>query len=100
MQIFYILVPLNLLYDFLDKVCVFEMTNFFFDQNSFKRMVYENLYETFLTSLKEYMKPAKYIHYKSKPLNYMLVVSILKEICKQQNLNMRKNNGYLIEYRE
>lgn len=124
MQIFHVLVPLNLLYDFLDKVCMFETNSlgchqgrriigeevcfppshteehYFFDTNSFKRMIYLNLYKPFLDSLKEYMKPMKYIHYTTKPLNYMLAVSILKEICKQQNLSMTKYNGYYIEYRE
>jgi len=49
--------------------------------------------------LKEYMKPAKYIHYKTKPLTYMLIVSLLKEICKLQSLTIQKKNGYYIEFR-
>lgn len=100
MQVFYVLVPLNIMYDFLDKVSAFDTKHYFFDQNSFKRMIYMNLYEAFLASLKEYMKPAKYIHYKTKPLTYMLIVSLLKEICKLQSLTIQKKNGYYIEFRE
>ena len=101
MTSFYILVPLNILYDFLEKVCAFETNIFIFDTSSFKKVIYMNLYEPFVESLKEYMKPMKYLHYKTKSLNYMLVVSILKEICKQQKLTIKRNQrNYLIEYRE
>ena len=99
---FYSIIPIHLLFDILEQVCVKRNEYYIFDLLAFRSMKYRNLYPEFANKIISHYRP----HYQSfvtRQLSYSSFVTILRHICKMNNIKFDcKDNycspGYNIDY--
>uniref|UniRef100_A0A6C0D225 Uncharacterized protein n=1 Tax=viral metagenome TaxID=1070528 RepID=A0A6C0D225_9ZZZZ len=84
-QIFKQLVPKELLFDLLEKICLKTDKYFLFDNNAYRKMLFYKHHETFLESLKEYYHLGKQ-NYIQRKIAYNGFTTILRQICKSSNI--------------
>jgi hypothetical protein len=84
-------IPLNILFDLLDEICLLKDKYYVLDDNSFNKMKYLNIYEPFIQKLKECYFPNK-LHYLKETPNFREFIVIIKQICKYNNLNISIQN--------
>jgi len=101
-QIFKNQIPNELFYAFLDKNCSKSDKYYTFNNDSFKKGLYNNSINDFLESCKSYYYISKR-KYLERKLNYTFFVTILRQICKANNINYVSqlkytNSTYCIHY--
>jgi len=74
-------VPKELLFDFLDKVCLKTDKYYYIDMNSYKKMIFNNYHQEFCESLKEYYHLGKQMYIERK-MTYNSFTNIIRQICK------------------
>jgi hypothetical protein len=84
-QIFRKNVPNELLFELLDKICLKTEKYYLFDNNSFRKLVYNNLHPDFLNAITEFYHISKQF-YVSRKLTYNSFTTILRQICKSNNI--------------
>jgi len=92
-QIFKRDVPTNILFDFLDLICVKNGKYYVFDKSAFKRASYKNILSTFIESLLDYYYLAKH-KYLENPLKYNNLCTIIRQICKSNAISFVSNIRY------
>ena len=104
MQIFREKVPVNLLCDFLDKIC--DRTNdekyYVLNTTSHKKMLMYNYHTEFISTVLKYYQYAKRF-YIERELTYKSLANIIRQICKSHviQINTRVvyfDSKYLTEY--
>lgn len=84
-QLFKENIPMKILYDFLEKICVKDSNNLFiFSKAAFKKAEIHNL----LTNFKEVIKPYYHVskqYYVDRDLTFIRFTTIIKQICHQNN---------------
>lgn len=80
-QIFRKPVPKELLFDLLEKICLKTDKYYYIDMNAYKKMVFYNYQEEFLSSLKDYYHLGKQMYIERK-MTYNSFTNILRQICK------------------
>ena len=101
-NMFYSTIPPQLLFDVLEQVCIIRDEYYIFNILAFRSLKYRNLYPAFANHILSYYRP----HYQSfvtRPLTYKSFVTILRHICKMNNIRFDcKDNysspGYNIDY--
>ena len=101
-QIFKKLVPLDMLYELFDRICLKTEKYYLVDQNAFKKFMYYQLNEAFCESLKEYYHTSKHF-YLTRPMVYNSFTNIVRQICKSNGVmftsQIKYNESkYTIEY--
>ena len=86
-------IPLDVLWTFLEDVCVHEDTYFFIDKNMFAKMIFERKHLQFLDSLRYYYFKSKH-HYLSYDMTYNSFVTIVRQICNYHNCSYLKRKKY------
>ncbi len=84
-QIFKKNVPNNLLFDILDKICLKTDKYYLIDINSYKKLLFHQLHETLIESLKEYYHLGKQF-YLTRALNYKSFTNIIRQVCKNNSI--------------
>ncbi len=84
-QIFKSSVPNLTLYDFLEHVAKKEDDKYIFDLNSFKKAVYHNSIPTFINNIRDCYHKSKQF-YVDRKQTYTTFVTILRQICKNNNI--------------
>ncbi len=85
-QIFKKQLPINILYDLLDKICIKNEKYYIFDKISYKKGEYQKILEPFLQLLSEYYHASKQ-YYLIRKLSYNSFVTIIRQICRLNNIN-------------
>jgi hypothetical protein len=85
-QLFKENIPMNILYDFLEKICAKDSVNnlFIFSKAAFKKAEIHNL----LTNFKEVIKPYYHVskqYYVDRDLTFIRFTTIIKQICHLNN---------------
>ena len=85
-QLFKENIPMTILYDFLEKICVNDINNhwFVFSKAAFKKAEIYNL----LTNFKEVIKPYYHMskqYYVERDLTFIRFTTIIKQICHLNN---------------
>jgi hypothetical protein len=101
-QIFKNEIPNELFFSFLEKICAKNEKYYVFNNDSYKKGIYNNEIPSFL----EVCKPYYYISkrkYLERKMNYTYFVTILRQICKANNINYASqlkytNSSYCIHY--
>ena len=88
-QLFKENIPMTILYDFLEKICVKDTVNnwFIFSKSAFKKAEIYNL----LTSFKEEIKPYYYTskqYYIDRDLTFIRFTTVIKQICNLNNIEI------------
>ena len=74
-------IPIELLYDILEKICVKKEKYYIIDFNAFRLLQFHNLFSDFAETIKPAYKPSKQ-KYVSRTLTYNSFVTIVRHICR------------------
>jgi hypothetical protein len=85
-QVFKSLVPTNLLFNLLDKICTHNDKYYTIDYISYKKADYLDLLSNFYKELLPYYYTSKQ-YYITRKSRYNSFITILRQICKQNNLH-------------
>lgn len=101
-QIFRNLVPKELLFSLLERICLKTDKYFLIDSNAYKKLVFYNLHTELADSLKPYYHLGKY-YYIERKMSYNAFITIIRQICKASAImyssSMKYNrSNYSIEY--
>ena len=102
-QIFKKIVPIDFLYQFLEKIC--ESTTpafYFFNIHAYKKMLFYNYHLDFLKELMPYYHLSK-LFYLEREISYNSITTIIRQICKSHQLKIiskmkYSDSNYIIEY--
>ena len=85
-QIFKTFVPINILYDFIEKIYVFNTeSHFVINTSSFKKATFLNIIENFCENIKPFYHISKQ-YYVTRELSYNKLMTIIRQICKINNI--------------
>ena len=101
-QIFRNLVPKELLFPLLERICLKTDKYFLIDSNAYKKLLFYNLHTELADSLKPYYHLGKY-YYIERKMTYNAFITIIRQICKASAImyssSMKYNrSNYSIEY--
>ena len=101
-QIFRNLVPKELLFSLLERICLKTDKYFLIDSNAYKKLLFYNLHTELADSLKPYYHLGKY-YYIERKMTYNAFITIIRQICKASAImyssSMKYNrSNYSIEY--
>ena len=80
-QIFRENVPIDILNDLLEKVCLKTEKYYLIDNNAFRKLVFHKYDETFLDTILPYYQESKKF-YVTRKCTYNSFVNIIRQICK------------------
>jgi hypothetical protein len=83
-QIFKKQVPLQLLYELLEKVCLKTDKYYLIDVNAYRKIIFYNHHLQFCESLKNYYHVSK-LFYVERKFTYNSFINIVRQICKSNN---------------
>jgi hypothetical protein len=84
-QIFKKTIPIQLLFNLLEKICLKTDKYYFIDINSFKKMIFLNLHKEFLEKITEYYHSSKKF-YVEREFKYNSFTNIVRQICKANDI--------------
>ena len=87
-QLFKIPIPINILFDLLDKVCIKNDKYYLIDQDSYKKILFHNYQEEFCKSVSPFYHQSKRI-YVERPFSFNSFINIIRQICKFNNILYR-----------
>jgi len=92
-QIFKYHVPPNILFEFLDSICLKNGKFYIFDKSAFKKASFKNIIPTFFESLLDYyyLSKRKYLEI---PPKYNNLCTIIRQICKLNAISYVSNIKY------
>lgn len=93
---------LNILYDFLDKFCIFENNYYYIDYTSYKKYEYNNIIQSFYDNIGIYYKDSKKF-YLNRNITFNNLLTIIRHICKYKEITYYSKikydkNKYFIIY--
>jgi hypothetical protein len=90
-QLFIKSVPINILFDFLEKInCVKTENYYIVDVTAYKRSVYLNVLQPFLLELKEYYYLSKHSYINNENMNHNRFNTVIRQICNFTNTHYTK----------
>ena len=92
-QIFKNPIPIDMLFSLLETICVHEENNFVFNNNSYKKGIFENSIPPFIESCRPYYHNSKQ-KYLDKKLTYNSFTTILRQICKSNSITYTSQIKY------
>lgn len=84
-QIFKKVIPKELLYELLDKICIKNEKYYLFDLNAYRKLMFYNLQDEFCDKIKDCYHIGKRMYVERK-MTYNSFTTILRQICKSNNL--------------
>lgn len=101
-QLFLQLVPQSLLYDILEKVSEKTDKYYIIDINTYKRIKFYELSDTFIQTFLPYYKPSKKF-YLERDFTYNSFTNVIRQICKSNSITFTSKikyheSSYNIEY--
>ena len=94
-QIFKKNVPKNVLFDFLEKIGCKKTDKFHVvDITAFKRAIYNNDLEIFISSIKEYYYTSKLHYVDMTHMSHNKFNTIIRQLCKCNNISFTKHIKY------
>ena len=92
-QLFKSVVPLQILFDLLDKICEKQSNHYLVDLHSYKKMLFHNYHEDFCEEMMKYYHSSKQF-YITRKFTYNSFTNILRQICKLHNIGFT----YYVKY--
>jgi hypothetical protein len=84
-QIFKTLVPRNILFELLEKICLKTDKYYLFDNNAYKKMLFNNYHVDFCLKLKPYYHLGKQFYLERK-ITYNAFTTIIRQLCKYSTI--------------
>ena len=92
-QIFKNPIPINLLFQLLDKICIKNDKYYLFSNTSYKKGLFDNSITEFIESCKPYYHTSKQ-KYLDKKLTYTSLSTILRQICNYNKIKYTSQIKY------
>lgn len=92
-QIFKQRVPLQILYDLLDKIALKRDSSYLIDMNAYKKLLYNELQTPFFASLVPYYHKGKQFYLERK-ISYNSFTTIIRQICKHEAVMFTSKINY------
>ena len=92
-QIFKESVPLNILYNLLDKIALKKDNHYLIDMNAYKKMIYNEHHIDFCNTLKDFYHQGKHFYLERK-MSYNSFTTIIRQICKQEAVMFTSKINY------
>lgn len=92
-QLFKTPIPINLLFDILDKVCIKTDKYYLVNQDSYKKIIFHQLNEEFCQSILPYYHQSKHF-YINRQFTFNSFINIIRQICKFNNIAFSYNVKY------
>lgn len=80
-------------YGFLDTICLKTENYYQIDNNSYKKMLYNDYHIDFIEELRKHYNVSKQI-YLTRELTYNSFINIIRQICKSKDIKYEKNINY------
>jgi hypothetical protein len=101
-QIFKSLIPIDILFELLEKICVKDDKYYHLSKTSYKSAAYHNLLDGFYSNIIDYYHISKR-HYVDRKMNYKRFLTIIRQICSVNNVSYKSsivfnNSNYEIIY--
>ena len=93
-QIFRKLVPKEILYDLLEKVCLKTDKYYLVDHNAYKKFIYLELDKEFIDTILGYYHGSKQF-YAMREMNYNSFINIVRQICKSNQMMFTSQIKYM-----
>lgn len=93
MQLFSKLVPIEHVFDILEKICLKTDKYYLFDANAFKVMVFKNYFADFRKLVRPYYNLSKRF-YIDRELTYNSFTNVLRQICKSNKVMFTSQTKY------
>ena len=93
-QIFRKLVPKEILYDLLEKVCLKTDKYYLVDHNAYKKFIYLGLDKEFIDTILGYYHGSKQF-YAMREMNYNSFINIVRQICKSNQMMFTNQIKYM-----
>jgi hypothetical protein len=84
-QIFRKEVPVSLLFDVLDQICLKTDKYYLVDQNAYRKLLYNNLHNKLADDLLDYYHISKQFYVQRK-MTYNSFTNVVRQICKSTNI--------------
>jgi hypothetical protein len=84
-QIFKYRIPNEILFDFLDDVCIKTEKYYLIDMNSYKRIMFNQSYLDFCSTIIEFYQDSKR-YYIEREFTYNSFTNIVRQICKNNKI--------------
>lgn len=84
-QIFRENIPIKILFDLLEKICLKTDKYYLIDNNAFKKITYNKYEDDFLKSILSYYQESKKF-YVTRSFSYNSFVNIVRQICKSNDV--------------
>ena len=92
-QVFKNDIPVNLLFDLLEKICLKTEKYYFLDQNAYKKLLFHNLFPDFKTELREYYYISKRF-YIDRELTYRTFANVVRQVSRFTNTRFESEVKY------
>lgn len=92
-QIFRNVVPIQVLFDVLEEVCLKTDKYYLVDMNAYKKFIYKDLHTSFCASIMEYYHLSKQF-YVNRKMTYNSFTNLIRQICKTNNVMFTSHIKY------
>jgi hypothetical protein len=92
-QVFKKIIPLDILFELLSKICNQENNYFILNIESYKKGTYDNTINIFIENIKDYYHNSKKFYVERK-LSYTSFANIIRQICKSHELEIKNTIKY------
>jgi len=92
-QIFKKEIPIQILYDLFEKVCLKTQKYYVLDINAYKKILFHNYHTEFLKDLLNYYHSSKR-HYIEREFTYNSFTTIVRQICKSNMIQFTSQIKY------
>ena len=84
-QIFKIQIPIQIIYDLLEKICIKTDKYYLIDMNAYRKLVYYSFYDDFSAQILDKYHLSKQF-YITRKLTYNSFTNIIRQVCKSNNI--------------
>lgn len=92
-QIFRCAVPIKILFDVLDEVCLKTDKYYLIDMNAYKKYIYNDIHTRFIETIRDYYHASKQF-YVTRKVTYNSFTNMIRQICKVNNVMFTSNIRY------
>lgn len=95
--------PQKILFDFLNKCCIFESNQYILEKSNYKSALLKGITEPFIQELKPFYHNSK-LFYIERANNFKSFVTIIRQLCKLYNIPINSiiqfsKSSYQIKYK-
>jgi hypothetical protein len=96
-QLFKSIVPICILFELLDKICIKDEKYYHLSKSAFKAAEYHNLISSFCSSVSEHYRKSKQ-YYVDRKMNYNKFITVVRQICNINNVPYTSKIVYIKSY--